>query len=349
LSARIAAVLDIQQLRGRIGIRRAAMIGVVAVVLLLAISPLRAVGRSGYELRRLAAHSFVPVGNGVTALQPSTQAPTGLVPLEMDVLSRPTLKVRTQAADAIPSAFEGVSVKPNPSGRSGVHKGPTLSGNELIAIDVQVRWLIVEAYRLSSYQLLGGPGWISTDYFDVTAKVPASASVEQWRLMLRTLLADRFHLIVHTETKDEPIYALVLTDLNGALGPNLHRATTDCAALRAAAGPDLARTTIPCSFNLQLGRRAGRGLDMATLAGWLSPDAGRMVVDKTGLEGVFDFDLTYTPDPLRHHLPGRFPTVDPEGPSILAAVQEQLGLKLEAQQNLGDVLVIDHVEQPTPD
>jgi uncharacterized protein (TIGR03435 family) len=73
-----------------------------------------------------------------------------------------------------------------------------------------------------------------------------------------------------------------------------------------------------------------------------------MVVDKTGLEGLFDWDLTYTPEQLRHHPPDRFKSVDPEGPSIFTAVQE-LGLTLEPQEGLGDVFVIDHVEQPTPD
>jgi uncharacterized protein (TIGR03435 family) len=102
-------------------------------------------------------------------------------------------------------------------------------------------------------------------------------------------------------------------------------------------------------MNLQIGRRAGRGFGLNVLAGWLSPDAHRMVVDKTGLDGVFDFDLTYTPEQLRHHPPDRFPSVDPEGPSIFTAVEEQLGLKLEPQDRSGDVLVIDHVEQPTRD
>ena len=88
---------------------------------------------------------------------------------------------------------------------------------------------------------------------------------------------------------------------------------------------------------------------MATLAGIVSRDAGRKVVDKTGLDGIYDWELTWTPEPLRHHPPDRFPSVDPEGPSLFTAVQEQLGLGLEPEQRLGVVLIIDRVERPTPD
>ena len=89
-------------------------------------------------------------------------------------------------------------------------------------------------------------------------------------------------------------------------------------------------------------------MNIATLAGILSRDAGRKVVDKTGLDGLYDWELTWTPEPLRH-APNRFPSVDPEGPSIFTAVQEQLGLSLEPAERLSVVLVIDRVERPTPD
>src|SRR6202011_6053967 len=103
---------------------------------------------------------------------------------------QPTLNISPQAAAAAPSAFEMVSVKPNPSGSAGVHKGPMLSGDGLTAINVQLRWLIYEAYRVDQYHLSGEPSWVgggpSNDvaYFDVTAKTPAPASRDQMRLML---------------------------------------------------------------------------------------------------------------------------------------------------------------------
>jgi uncharacterized protein (TIGR03435 family) len=356
LSARVSAVLDVSQARGRVGLLGSATIGIVAVTLLLVVSPLRAISRASNGLDGLMDPSTV-LGVNVPLLQ--TQTPTATRQTPNQTLQTPrsagavhptsTLNARQQAAEVTSSSFDVASVRLNTSGRVGVHKGPVLSGDELTAVNVQVRWLILEAYGIGQYQLLGGPSWISTDYFDVTMKAHAAASKDQLRSMLRTLLADRFHLVVHIETRDTPVYALVLAESDDTLGPNLHRGTADCAALRAVAGEAQARTTNPCGFNLQVGRRAGRGLGMDTLAGWLSRDAGRMVVDKTGLDGVFDFDITYTPNELRHHLPDRFPTVDPDGPSIFAAVQEQLGLKLEPQERLGDVLVIDHVEQPRPD
>jgi uncharacterized protein (TIGR03435 family) len=220
---------------------------------------------------------------------------------------------------------------------------------------MQLQTLIYFAYNVDQYHLSGVPSWVGgrpgtdVERFDISAKAHAPASADQVRLMLRQLLVDRFHLVTHTEIRDTPIYALVVMDANGTLGPNLHRAEVDCATLRAAAGGELSRTALPCGFNLQIGRRAARGLGIRELAGWLAADAGRPVVDMTGLDGVFDFDVTYTPDQLRHHPPDRFPTVDPDGPSVFAAVQEQLGLKLEPQEGLGEVLVIDHVEHPTPD
>lgn len=213
----------------------------------------------------------------------------------------------------------------------------------------QLRWLIEFAYNVDAYRLLGGPSWVGTEYFDVAATASGPATQEQFRVMLQKLLNERFNLIVHSETRDTPVYELVVADPNGALGPKLHQATADCATLRAAAAPDLARTTNPCGVKRQLGQLAALGLGIDQLAGMLSPDAGRLVVDKTGLTGVFDWDLMYTPEPLRHHAPDRFPQVDPEGPSILAAVQEQLGLKLEPQERLGEVLVVDRVDRPTPD
>ena len=354
LSARVSAVLDASQVRGRVGLLRGATIGAVAVIFLLAVSPLTAIGRPGNSRDGLMPDPSASRGVDIPLLHVQTSTVSLPTPTQTPATAAaarpaPTLNARQRVTEVTSSSFEVASVTPNPSGRLGMTGGPVLSDDQLTAVNVQLRWLIQYAYGVSQYQLLGGPSWISTDYFDVTAKAHAAASREQLRSMLRTLLADRFHLVVHIENRETPIFALVLAEPNGTLGPNLHQGTADCATLRAAAGEALARTTIPCGFNLQIGRRAGRGLGLDTLAGWLSPDAGRMVVDKTGLDGVFDFDLTYTPEQLRHHPPDRFPTVDPDGSSIFAAVQEQLGLKLEPQERLGDVLVIDHVEQPTPD
>jgi bla regulator protein blaR1 len=356
LAARISAVLDTTQPRGRVGAFGASAITAMTVALLLAISPLRASGRSSDARPSGVTNSSLLVGVVAGALRLPTQLQVASFPAVQRTSSSspPSGQASSlQAGATTASAFEVASVKPNPAGFSAFARGPRISGDELTAVNMQLQTLIYFAYNVDQYHLSGAPSWVGgrpgTERFDISAKAHAPASADQMRLMLRQLLVDRFHLVTHTEIRDTPIYALVVMNANGPLGPNLHRAEADCATLRAAAGGELSRTTLPCGFNLQIGRRAARGLGIRELAGWLAPDAGRPVVDMTGLDGVFDFDLTYTPDQLRHHPPDRFPSVDPDGPSVFAAVQEQLGLKLEPQEGLGDVLVIDHVEHPTPD
>jgi uncharacterized protein (TIGR03435 family) len=183
----------------------------------------------------------------------------------------------------------------------------------------------------------------------VNAKAEAPASREQLQLMLRALLTERFKLVVHTETKSEPIWTLVRARRDGKLGPNLRPASADCAALRANAQ---AAGRSPCG---DLGSMAGvtgkmsvRGMGLDVLVRVLSREAGRQVVDKTELSGNFDWDLAFTPQRFleRSFDRDRFPSIDPSGPSVFTAVQEQLGLKLESRKGEGSVLVIDHVEHP---
>jgi uncharacterized protein (TIGR03435 family) len=168
--------------------------------------------------------------------------------------------------------------------------------------------------------------------------------------MLRALLADRFKLVVHTETKSESIWALVLARRDGKLGPNLRPASVDCAALRANAQPG---ERSPCgdlgSMAGVTGKMSARGMGLDVLVRALSREAGRQVVDRTELSGNFDWDLAFTPQPFleRSFDRDRFPPIDPSGPSVFTAVQEQLGLKLESRKGEGSVLVIDHVEHPT--
>jgi uncharacterized protein (TIGR03435 family) len=358
LSARISAVLDANQVRGRVGILRGVMIGAVAAVLMVAISPLRAIGRSSGGQETLVSNPSLFAGMNISVPQPPRQDSAEPLPIVKATSSGSTAvrlpstpKVLAQAADATAAAFESVSVTPNPSGRPGFQRGPVLFGDDFTAVNVQLAWLIVEAYGTNDYQILSAPSWIRSDYFDVSAKAHAPASKDQLRLMLRTLLADRFHLIAHTETRNEPIYALVVASPNGTLGPNIHPASVDCATLRAEA----AREGLPpgprCGNWVKsgLGQGNARGMEISLLTTIVSREVQRTVLDKTGVDGFFDWDLSWTPGPLRGHPPDRFKFVDPDGPSIFTAFQEQLGLKLEPQERLGDVLVIDHVEHPIRD
>jgi uncharacterized protein (TIGR03435 family) len=275
------------------------------------------------------------------------------------------------AAQAGDPVFEVASVKPNKSGdnRIGIGFQP---GGRFRATNVPLRELISAAYGtpqpLPAFQILGGPKWIESDRFDIVAKAagdpqpgPNGAPPEMF-LMLRNLLAERFQLTVHRETKEVPIYTLVMARGDGKLGPQMHASATDCAAVMSAMrgrggppAPPAPGERMPCSLRMFPGSLAGGASTIAQLANVLARFVSRTVVDQTGLAGAFDFDLHWTPDQMPQARgdppPGAppLPAIDPNGPSIFTAVQEQLGLKLESTTGPVDVLVIDRVEHPTED
>jgi uncharacterized protein (TIGR03435 family) len=255
--------------------------------------------------------------------------------------------------------------------------------------NMPLRMLIVQAYRVSGYQLVGGPGWIDSERFDIVAKGPEGSRPDQTPLMLRGLLADRFKLKVHGETRDTPIYALVLARSDGKLGPKLSKTTDDCqkiqeerlAAAKAArgsgpggldrAGQAVLPGIIPapgerpiCTVSMNAGPAAGGGLPVitmraggqtiASLVRTLSSSLNRQVVDKTGLAGLFDFELQYSmqvqmPLTTQGSASGTAPAAPiDDGPSMFDAVRE-LGLKLESERGPVEHLVIDSVERPTED
>jgi uncharacterized protein (TIGR03435 family) len=259
-------------------------------------------------------------------------------------------------AAAQPPTFEAASVKPNKSGPRALQRAMLQPGERVTLVNVTPRLMIQMAYPEAT-DIIGAPTWIGrpgpsedADRFDVNAKADVPSSREQLQAMMRSLLADRFKLTAHTEPRETPIFALVLARRDGKLGPKLHPATTDCQTLRQ-------RTKIrpgvdPCGRlgEVGLGVMMARGLTLDAL-GMLKFDVDRLVENKTGLSGIFDWDLTWTPQVFlqRSFDRDRFPAIDPDGPSIFTALQEQLGLKLEAQKGSTSVLVIDHIEHPTAD
>jgi uncharacterized protein (TIGR03435 family) len=268
-----------------------------------------------------------------------------------------TLRVSAQQSPA----FEVASVKQNKSGPGSLQRAAMPAGDRISFVNVPLRILILTAYP-EVFEIDGGPGWIGragpnfdADRFDVIAQSETTATQAQLQLMLRTLLADRFKLAVHTVTRTEPIWALVRARPDGRLGPNLRPASVSCAALREAAQP-IEKGNDPCGMRsfttaLMTGRMNVRGFAIDQLGMVANDLERRRVVDKTGLSGAFDWDLAWTP---QRFLQGvfdrdRFPTIDPDGPSIFTALEEQLGLKLESQKGETAVLVIDHVEHPTED
>jgi uncharacterized protein (TIGR03435 family) len=208
--------------------------------------------------------------------------------------------------------------------------------------------LIAEAYR-SNYQLRrfeieGVPRSMDSDRFDVNAVPQGNPSFNEQRQMLQRLLADRFKLAVHRETRDMPVYALVKARADGRLGERLKPSEVDCSTVRAGGLPPAAKPgqPQPCMMIFGPGRLVSSGMTVTQLAEMgLARSVLRPVIDRTELTGGYTWTLEWAPDD------------DPDGnanlPSLMTALVEQLGLKLEPARGSVEVLVIDHVEPPTPD
>jgi len=275
-----------------------------------------------------------------------------------------------QAPSQLPQ-FEVATIKPNKSGDGRIMM-QIQPGGRLNAVNVTLRLLIRNAYLLQDFQIIGGPGWQNDDHFDVVAKAESDGLGDPFQserrgepsrgqLMLRQLLAERFKLVVHNEDRDMPIYALILNRADGKLGPQMKVSEVDCNAMgrgrgRGPAGPPpplQPGERMPCGIRIAPGNMSVGGSTIAQFANTLGMFVGRVVVDKTGLTGNYEFNLTWTPDNLPPRPPGapepliNGSPIDPNGPSIFTAVQEQLGLKLDSQKGPVSVLVIDRAEHPT--
>jgi uncharacterized protein (TIGR03435 family) len=266
--------------------------------------------------------------------------------------------VSAQAPEQTAPAFEVASVKRNDSGGTG--GGVGLRPNGYAATNTPLRTMILHAYELKRFQLVGGPSWIDAERFDAQARAGRDATDAQLFAMVRALLADRFKLRVRRERREEqPIYALVKSRDDGKLGPQLKPSTVDCSPRQPVgrAGPPpgdpLPPQRNPCglyvtSFGDQGGTVTTKARTLADLASAVGGTLDRPVVDRTGLEGVFEFDLKWGADGTRI-TPGAGGSAANDTPSLFTALQEQLGLRLESARGPVEVLVIDSVERPTPD
>jgi uncharacterized protein (TIGR03435 family) len=271
------------------------------------------------------------------------------------ILSVLLLSISTALLARQTPAFEIASVKPNNSGDSRVFNHNEPPGRFRVT-NFPVLLLIMQAYQLQDTQIVGGPAWIKSDRFDIVAKGPEDVPpLQLGRMgpmndMMQHLLADRFQLVVHRETRDLPVFNLVLARSDGRLGPQLKVSTANCQALMAGRDrPPSSSVAAACGFGQGPGIIKGGGFPLPQLAAALSNAVGRNVVDKTGLTGNYDVDLTYRPDQIPLNLPPGLPKIDPNGPSVYTALQEQLGLRLDSGHGPVGVLVIDSVSQPTPD
>ena len=212
----------------------------------------------------------------------------GIVLAVCATASGPTAQVPTGPA------FEVASIKLHSSDSD--HSSTVTQPGRYTATNVTLRTLITNAYGLQNVQLSGGPGWINSDRFDIVAKIPAGEADVQ--LMLRALLAERFKLVVHNESRALPIYALVAARGDKRLGPQIHPATADCAAgaaqsaMKEKEGKEKSAPKTPCATTMAPGRMVARAATMATLASSLSGAVQRTVLDRTGLTGTFEIQLT---------------------------------------------------------
>jgi bla regulator protein blaR1 len=270
-------------------------------------------------------------------------------PIVFGLLNATPTRAESQAGNTTTKlpVFEVASIKPNKSGEPNVRLMFTPNG--FSATNAPLGEVIRLAYQVQEFQMSGGPPWINSERYDIEAKVDSSVAeklnqldMDQHRLLLRPLLEDRFQLKVHQETKELPIYALVVAKN----GPKLHAAKPDDTYPEGIKGPD--GVGHPGLMRMGPGGITAQGLPMATIARLLSQQLGRTIVDKTGLTGNYDVNLKWTPDngPGSMMGPDSKPTPD-SGPSIFTAIQEQLGLKLESQKGPVEVLVIDRVERPS--
>jgi bla regulator protein blaR1 len=278
------------------------------------------------------------------------------------ITPRPVVVAQSPSGAAPRAAFDVATVKPNKSGDMRVSMR-LIPGGAYEAFNVTLGAMIRLAYRLQDFQIVGAPAWVDQDRFDIVGKPPAGEPLDLQPRM-QSLLAERFNLKSHEETREFPIYALVVNQ-NGKLGAKLTPSSVDCAAMNKGRGNAPTPMTMQpgvrpqCGIMNGPGKVSGGSVTMAQLANTLSQFSGRMVLDRTGLSGAFDFDLEFTPDPgLRGRgaggglppsapAPGSDRVADPAGISVFTAVQEQLGLKLDSQRGPVPVLVIDSVSQPT--
>jgi uncharacterized protein (TIGR03435 family) len=230
--------------------------------------------------------------------------------------------------------FEVASVKPSRSAGGGsFHRAP----NGITYLNVTLQRLLLFAFRLQDFQIVGGPNWLTTDTFDVIAKAtegttPSGGDINR---MLQSLLIDRFNLVVRLETKPSTIYALTILK-PGMLGRNLHPNSLDCDSPDTP--PAVRRDRKQCEMENGYSAIDARGWPLSSLIQNIVGTVGRPVVDRTGLRGAFDFSLHYNRDQ----------SANSSDPSLRDALEQQLGLKLVPTTGPVEFLMVDKATRPTP-
>jgi uncharacterized protein (TIGR03435 family) len=226
--------------------------------------------------------------------------------------------------------FEVASIKPSKPGGRGYAIKPLPGGQTYVAERVPVRMVISLMYKIPVPQISGGPDWLDSDFYDIDAKASHPCSLDDLHLMFQNLLADDFKLKFHKEIKQGPVYALMLDKSGSRMKVN--ETEQDF------------KTPINSFGSVTVGTR----VPMNYLCWWLSQllqRDGRPVINKTGLDGNYDFQLSFAPE-LPPDAPRDLPPMISDRPTIFDALKFQLGLKLESQKGPVEFYVIDHVERP---
>ena len=263
-------------------------------------------------------------------------------------------------------AFEVASVRPSADPRSGVF-APMIAqvqpGGVWRSTFATLHGMIRVLYPGHSFPgQIQGPDWITSEFYDIEARTKATTTADEIREMARALLAERFKLVMHTETRDVPAYVLRIARRDRRLGPGLTTPAIDCDAYRAAQkrGEPLPvdptrkpyADRVPCAAVMMPvfdhtrvipgadWRLSAGGATIASIVQMLARELGRPVLDQTGLTQSFDIEVQFSEG---------LPSPDAEaGPPLKAALSDQLGLSLEDGRTQVEVLVIDHIERPTP-
>ncbi len=240
------------------------------------------------------------------------------------------------AANADPS-FDVATIKPNPSGKPSI-QGLTLQGRHLVVVNGSLDDLVTFAYSLHVKQVVKATGWMDSDRYDIDAvpDQPGTPNVDQMRIMVRKLLADRFALKFHQEKRDLSAYVLTAGKTGQKLTPTQVKGNL----------PGFFAS--PGTGGLTLHLINGTMSDFTSFLQMLVLD--KPVVDQTGITGRFDSNVTFTPDQAQFNgNPPKLPKADvPDASDLFTAIQLQMGLKLAAEKTAVDVVVIDHVEKPSP-
>ena len=352
LTARVAALLDRGQRRGPVGRRRAAGLIVVAAAAMIGIAPMTVARAMPQALAAGAGQSTTFTDASIKRL-PSAQ---------------------TTVARGIPQAQAASAAQSPTFAEASINRLPPAQlrriDGRIIATGLTVQNLLTMAFAVRDIE--NAPLWVRMDRFDIVANAPPETTMTRESKALQALLIERFKLVAHQETRDFPVYALVLARPDGSLGPQLTPSQMDCSRrdlirARAVSGVEPAaadQAPLNCSTTSSEGRMAGGGVTLEELAGNLPMHlrffgTGRMfagqLIDRTGVTGRFDFRMEWEQDVAGSSGAASQPPQGPPSmsalessvPRFLAALQQQLGLKIETQMVPAPVLVIDSIEPPT--